>query len=181
MQIGSKPTFFYYSSEDLLLVETLNIDSTWINQLRKAIVHLFDDLGDHVIFRSINNAWYQLLPDLPGNRLWTPLLLQYVLKFYGKDVGAHTIQALPNQNYSILHCMIVSVDSEVQTFQDAVIAYLTEDEIPQREFSVDGLREVLIKGKMIAGNELSGSLHTALADDLRFTWSIDGKQVTIKV
>ena len=107
MQLGIKPVYLCYSSDEIVLAETLGIDGAWLDRTGAALQRLFADTGDHVILRSIRDIWYQQLPLLPAARPWTPLLLQYILKFYGGQLGAKTIQAMSSQRYDTLHCMMV--------------------------------------------------------------------------
>ena len=181
MQIGIEPYFFYYSSDDIITSESMHIDGSWLNQSQKALTRLFEDMGDHVVLRSINPIWYEQLPDLPGHRSWTPLLLQYVLRFYGKKVGARTIGTELAQRYDTVHSMLVSSQSEIQTFGDTVIAYIVDNGIEQRHFEAEQLRRVLVLGGMITGGELFSHLPKAIGNDPRFAWDVAGKNVNIKV
>jgi len=181
MQIGVKPLFFYYSSVDLVLVESMHIDQAWLEQAARALKRLFADVGDHIVIRSILPIWYEQLPTLPSYRQWTPLLFQYVLKFYGKQLGARTIGSQLNQRYDILHSMIVCDDSEIQTFGDAVIAYIVDSNIEQRHFEAEELRHTLVNGGFIAGNELIWHMQKAIGKDPRFSWDVTGDNVSIKV
>lgn len=181
MNIGIKPYFFYYSSEEIISVESMSIDAEWLGQAEKALKLLFEDAGDHIVLRAINQIWYEQLPALPGYLPWTPLLLQYVLLFYGKRLGAKTVCAELSQKYDVLHAMLVAQDSEIQTFADAVVAYLVDNEIPDRQFDAEELRGILLDGGMIAGNELIWNMRKAIGSDPRFIWTISGERVTVRV
>jgi hypothetical protein len=95
--------------------------------------------------------------------------------------GAHTISALSGQSVDTIHAMLVSKDSEIQTFPDAVAAFLIDDGIEQRYFEAEDLRQLLLKRGMIIGNELIWNMHKALANDTRFAWDADGQHVFVKV
>lgn len=181
MQLGIKPVFFYYSSEEILYAGCMNIDAAWLDQAKKALERLFADVGDHIVLRSINPVWYDQMPTLPGYIPWTPLLLQYILQFYGKKLGAKTISTKLNQKYDVLHAMLVTQDSEVQTFADAVVAYLVDSGIDQRQFEAEELRGHLLDGGLIAGNELIYNVSKAIGTDPRFAWDASGGRVNIKV
>lgn len=181
MQLGIKPIFFYYSDEEIISAESMRMDEDWLAQAGKAFQRLFADVGDHVVLRSINPIWYEQLPTLPGYLPWTPLLLQYILQFYGEKLGAKTIGAELNQKYCTLHAMLVTPDSEVQTFADAVVAYLIDSGIPERQFEAEELRRRLVDGGLIAGNELIWNMPRAIGSDPRFAWDASGEKVNIKV
>ena len=77
--------------------------------------------------------------------------------------------------------MIVSGTSEISTFADAVIALLIDEQIEQRRFEAEELRQLLVEYGMVAGNELIWKMPKVLAKDERFMWDADEKHVTIKV
>lgn len=181
MQLGYKPIFFYYSSEEIISAESMGIDEAWLDQAEKALKRLFADVGDHVVLRSINPIWYEQMPTLPGYLPWTPLLLQYILQFYGNKLGAKTLGSELNQKYDVLHAMLVTPDSEIQTFADAVVAFLVDSGIPERQFEAEELRGRLVDGGLIAGNELIWHMPKAIGSDPRFAWNASGGKVSIKV
>lgn len=181
MRIGDEPRFFYYSGVEIISAESMAIDETWLAQAEKALKRLFADVGDHIVLRSIDPIWYEQLPALPGRRPWTPMLLQYVLQFYGRRLAAKTVGAELNQRYDALHAMLISWNSEVQTFADAVIAYLVDCGISERQFEAEKLRETLVRGRLIAGNELYKNMPKAIGRDPRFAWDAAGENVSIKV
>lgn len=181
MHIGSQPIFFYYNYEEIISTESMGIDEAWLNQVKQALSRLFADVGDHIVLRAINPIWFEQLPTLPGYRPWTRLLLQYVLTFYGKHLGAKTIGSELNQNYYQLHAMLVTQNSVVQTFADAVVAYLMDSEIEQRQFEAEELRGVLLKGGLITGNELIWHVPKAIGSDPRFAWDMSGQNVKVQV
>ena len=181
MQLGYKPIFFYYSSEEIISAESMGIDNAWLDQAEKALQRLFADVGDHVVLRLINPIWYEQMPTLPGYLPWTPLLLQCILQFYGTKLGAKTIGSELNQKYDVLHAMLVTSGSEIQTFADAVVAYLVDSGIPERQFEAEELRGRLVDGGLIAGGELIGHMPKAIGSDPRFAWNASGGKVSIKV
>lgn len=181
MCIGSKPYFFYYSSEYIITSESMKIDAAWLKQVDRALKRLFEDSGDHIVIRSIMSMWFEQLPTLPGYIPWTPLLLQYVLQFYGKQLGVRTIGSELNQKYDVLHAMLVTKDSVIQTFADTVVAYLVDNDIEQRQFDAEELRCLLVNGGLIAGNELIWHMPKAIGKDPRFVWNASGEKVSIKV
>lgn len=181
LHIGTEPYFLYYSSDEVITNESMHIDANWISNSKKAFERLFDDVGDHIVLRTINPMWFEQLPTLPANRPWTPLLLQYVVHFYGKQLGARTIQTETTQKYDTLHAMLVSDKSELQTFADAVVAYIVDQGIEQRKYETEQLRRTLLYGKLINGGELLNNLPKAIGMDPRFAWDAAGKNVTIRV
>ncbi len=182
MKFYTDPIFMLYDSGQLILGESMNIDATWFADVQNALQKLFADMGDHVVMRDIQPWWFSLLPVLPTGRPWTLLLLQSILFHYSKQLGgAHTIGALHSQSLDTIHAMLVSGDSEVQSFADAVIAFLVDDGVDQRDFEAEELRLRLVHRGMVAGNELIWNMPKALANDARFVWSADGQRVLVKV
>lgn len=181
MRIYNQPIFFIYGGGTLLYSESMGMDEDWFDTVRKALENLFADLGDHVVLRDIQRWWFMQLPSLPGGKDWTLPLLQNVLYFYSKQLGARTINAMSGQTYETVHAMLVRLDSEIQSFPDAVAAFLVDSGIPERRFEAEQLRQLLVQRGMIAGGELYTNMPKALAKDFRFAWDADGQHVTIKV
>lgn len=181
MRVYDEPIFLFYEPGVFITTESMGVDEAWLNRTAQALSKLFADVGDHIVLRDIQPWWYNLLSELPGNRPWTPLLLQSVLMHYGKKVGARTIIALAGQNCDTLNAMLVSLNSEIQTFADAVIALLIEEHIEQRRFEAEELRHLLARRGMISGNELIWNMPKALPNDGRFAWDADGQNVTINI
>lgn len=134
-----------------------------------------------MILRYIPSIWFDRLPAISGNRPWTPLLLQSVLRFYNKELGARTIQALDGQSLETLHTMLVASDSPIQNFGDVVISYLLEQNIERRKFEAEELRLLLVDGGILHGNELIWNMPKALKQDGRFAWDASGNNVTVKI
>lgn len=183
IKIGKEPYFFMYDSDRRIIMsaKSMQINDSWLNQVRDELNRLWNDLGDHVILRELHPMWLERLPRLPKNLPWTPMLLQGVVKFYGDRLGAKTICAMDGQYITALHAMLVKDDSEIQNFGDAVVCYLIENEISQRTFEAEELRRLLIKSKMINGNELIKKMPKALGNDERFAWDASGEHVKIRV
>ena len=182
MKLNEEPIFLYYQPDVLITGESLQLNDAWFSKAQQALDKLFSDLGDHIVLRDIQPWWYSLLPALPGDRPWTPLLLQSILGFYSKKLGnAKTICGMASQSKDTLHAMLVSGSSEVQTFSDAVAAWYVDDGITGKRFQAEDLRELLVKRGLLAGSELYGRLHKALANDPRFAWSADNTTVTINL
>lgn len=182
MHVYDKPTFLFYAYHVFVLSECLRINDEWLNAVKKALDRLFADMGDHVILRDIQPIWYAQLPSLPGDRPWTGILLQSVLLHYGKKLGsAKTIYAYQSLSGDYLQSMLVSSESEIQSFNDAVIAVLVENEIKQREFESGELRQILIDRGLIGSTDLIGGLSKYITSDERFVWSSKGQRVSIKI
>lgn len=181
LKLYSEPEFFYYEPGILIYAKSMSINENWHNTVRSALSRLFADVGDHIILREIQPVWFDQLPWLPGGRSWTPMLLQSILKFWGDDLGARTIIAMETQNIETLHAMLVQTDSPIQNFGDVVVSYLLENDIEQRTFDAEELRMLLLKSKMIQGNELIYNMPKALGGDERFSWDVSGNNVTVLV
>lgn len=182
MQVYEKPIFLFYDEHVYITAESLKINDEWLATIRKALDRLFADMGDHIVLRDIQTVWYWQLPSLPGDKQWTALLLQSVLRHYSKKLnGAHTIYGLSSQAGDTLHAMIVKADSEIQTFADAIVAVLLDDQIEQREFEAEELRQLLVRRGLIAGNELIWKMPKVTEKDERFIWSNHDQHVTVKV
>ena len=181
MRLGKEPEFFFYEPGTLISAKSMGIDDLWKESVGRALNNLLSDADDHIVLRQIQPVWYESLPALPEHRRWTPLLLQYVLRFYGKEFDAKTIMAMKSQSMDTLHAMLVKTDSPIQNFGDAVIAYLVEGETEQRSFEAEELRQLLVKTGMIQGNELIGNMPKALAKDERFAWDAKGENITVRV
>lgn len=181
MHIYDEPTFLYYEEGVLIYMGNVNINDEWKNIIHIALDKLFEDVGDHIVLREIQPIWYDQLPTLPGIRAWTPMLLQNVLRYYGDELGARTIIAMNSQSIETLHTMLVSNDSQVQTFGDVVVSLLLENGIQKRNFTAEELRMFLIELKAIHGGELIGNMSKALGDDERFAWDVSGNKVTVRI
>lgn len=181
MKMWTEPTFFFYDDDTVAMAEALRIDDEWKKSITQSLKVLFDDAGNHIILRNIPSIWFDRLPAISGNRSWTPLLLQSVLRFYGKELGARTIQALEGQALETVHTMLVVNDSPIQNFGDVVISYLLEQNIERRKFEAEELRLLLVNGGILHGNELIWNMPKALKSDGRFAWDASGNQVTVKI
>ena len=181
MHLGKEPEFFFYEPGTIISAKSMQIDDLWKERVGRALNNLLNDADDHIILRQIQPVWYESLPALPEGRRWTPLLLQFVLQFYGKEFGAKTIMAMHSQSMDTLHAMLVKADSPIQNFGDAVIACLTDNETEQRSFQAEELRQLLVKTGMIQGNELIWNMPKALTKDERFAWDAKGENVTVRV
>lgn len=177
----NKPVFLLYAENEYILTELMHIDEAFLTQIQTALNHLFADAGDHMILRQIAANWYTLLPTLPNALAWTPLLLQQMLRYYPKKLGARTIQALDTQNSSTLHAMVVQSDSWIQDFRDAVAIYLHDQRPDVRSIYGEELRRILVEAGMIGKNELHNNMPKALSGDPRFLWNREGDTVTVRV
>lgn len=181
MQMTTSPEFLSYGENVLISAKSMEINDEWMEQVREALKRLFADVGDHIILREIQPFWYEQLPTLPGRRPWTPLLLQSILRFYKKSLGACTIAAMDSQGTETLHAMLVKIDSPIQNFGDVVISYLLDNEIAQRCFGVKELRQLLVDANMIQGSELIYNMPKALGHDERFAWDAKEENVVIRI
>lgn len=181
MRMWAEPIFFFYDDDTVATAEALHIDDEWKKSITQSVTVLLDDVGDHIILRNIPSIWFDRLPVISANRPWTPLLLQSVLRFYGKEFGARTIQALDGQSLETLHAMLVANDSAIQNFGDVVVSYLLEKNIERRKFEAEELRNMLVDGGVLHGNELIWNMPKALKGDSRFSWDASGNYVTVKI
>ena len=181
MHVYDEPIFFCYENGIFMYAKNMNIDNAWIDNVKKALDALLTETGGHIILRSIPVAWLTHLPPLPGGNLWTPLLLQSVLRFYSGPLGARTISAMERQSIDTLHAMLVTDSSMIQSFGDVVVTWMMDNEINQRVFKAEELRRNLVEAGIIHGNELIGNMPKALKNDERFAWDASGSHVTIEL
>lgn len=181
MRMQTEPIFFFYDQDLVVFEEALNIDESWKESISKSLQILFDDADDHIILRNIPAIWFDRLPVISGNHPWTPLLLQSILRFYSKELGARTIQALDGQSLETVHAMLVANNSSIQNFGDVVISYMIEHSIERRKFDAEELRVLLVDCGILHGNELIWNMPKALKQDERFAWDATGNQVVIKI
>lgn len=186
MKIYEVPDYLFYERGYLITAESIGITPEWLGKVKKALDKLFDDVGDHIVIRDIQPLWYKLLPELPNGRQWTALLLQNILRFYNREIGARTIYALDTQSIETLHAMLVSHDSEIQTFSDAVLSIFAENHISQLaettlKYTGEELRKILVEYGLIAGKELIYTMPDALPSDEHFIWDLENKNITIKI
>ena len=161
--------------------ESMQIDHEWIEKVKRALNNLFSDVGDHIVIRGIDSYWYEQLPELPKRIGWTPLLLQYVIRFYGAKLGARTIRSDLAKQYDSIDTFLVRENCELQTFGDAIIAYMIDSNIGVRCLQAEQLRQILVDGKLIGEYELRGNLPRAIGNDPRFAWDAIGEYVNIQV
>lgn len=181
MKIYTEPSFLYYDEGVFIYSKNMGINEVWKANVKTALNKLFADVGDHIILRDIHPIWFRQLPELPGGLHWTPLLLQNILRYYSEELGARTIIAMDGQSIETLHTMLVQNESPIQYFGDVVIAILMENEIPERTFVAETLRQLLVNYHAIKGNELIWNMPKALSSDERFAWDAGGSSVTIKI
>lgn len=180
--------FILYNNDETegyryILKESIGMDDAFFQTVLAKIMILIDEYGyeDHIVIRSIPSRWFQSLPSLPSSAIWTPLFLQNLLIEYGTDKlnGIHTISASDTQYAFTLHTMIVTESSRVQTFSDAIIATLIDNDVSQRSFQKEELRKLLFKYGLISEHELTTILTNAT--DKRFVWDDAQRNVVIKV
>lgn len=181
MRLNREPDFFFYESGVFISAKCMKINDSWKERVDQALKKLLNDADGHIILREIQPVWFESLPALPGQRPWTPLLLQFVLRFYGKEFHVKTIAAMGSQKMDTIHAMLVKEDGPIQNFGDAVIAYLLERGIEQRAFKAEELRQLLVRAGMLHGNEVIWNMPKALAKDERFAWDAKGEDVTVRV
>lgn len=181
LKICIEPKFLIYGDNEYISAESIGIDDAYLGRIKDALKKLFNDAGEHIILRRISNSWLSMLPPLPGDLSWTPMLLQQIVYFYGESLQARTIPAKSGQDLDTLHAMLVNRDSWIQDFRDAVATLLEEEQRGKDHFETDELRAVLLNAGMIQGGELWSSLPKALAGDPRFIWSSNGTSVTVRI
>ena len=64
---------------------------------------------------------------------------------------------------------------------DVVVTWLMDNDIEQRNFEAEDLREDLVDAGILQGNELIGNMPKALKQDERFAWDAGGSRVTIRL
>ena len=180
MRVYDEPIFFCYESGIFMYVESMHIDSAWMDTVKKALEALLTEVGGHIILRSLPDTWLEQLPPLPESSLWTPLLLQSVLRCYSRQLGARTIPAMERQSLDTLHAMLVIDSCMIQNFGDVVVTWLMDNEIEQHDFEAEELRGDMVDAGIIQGNELIWNMPKALKQDERFAWDASGLHVTIE-
>ena len=164
-----------------MLFRSLHIDAAFLESIHVALRRLFADSDGHIIPHNISDGWYNLLPVLPDGLMWTPMLLQQLIRFYPDELGARTIIAMKSQDSNTLHAMFVEKESWIQDFRDVVAVFL-HDEMPNRcEFEAEELRVMLVDAGMISGNQLNNNMHNALGGDPRFIWNSEGSHVKVRM
>lgn len=166
-----------------VLKEAIGMTESFFQKVYDKIIRLFEEYGyeDHIVIRNIPSRWFSQLPQFTATASWTPLLLQSLIIEYGTEKlnGLHTIFASDNQFSATLHAMVVTENSRVQSFADAIIATLIDNNIPQRTFQKEELRRLLVTHGLISEYELRTIL--ANATDERFVWDDAQRNVVIKV
>lgn len=176
----TKPRFLLYRENEYLSVEALQLCDDWYHEARQAMRTLLDETDGFVIFRDIGDGFFDRLPRLPYGLTWTHLLLQQLLRFWGKRIGARTIAAYANQSMSTIHAFLVAADTDIHTFADGVALWVALEQVEERRYQADELRELLRERGIIANNELYSILHKALANDSRFAWDHEMETVMIR-
>ena len=179
LKISNDSDYYQYDTGVYLLKETINMLKADIVVMRNALDLLLQE-ENFVILRDIADSWFALLPSLPQNMPWTPLLLQEVIASNSDQLPFRTIPALPcgSQDLDTIHVAIVPNDSFLTNFADVVHLYLAKKETLPMRFSAETLRIKLREAGMIAGNELYFAMPKAL-NDHRFAWDPDGKNVMV--
>ncbi len=181
LRIDKEPVFLIYAENEYLFAELVPIDDVFLKTIHLALQHLLEDTGGYIIPRNISDSWYKLLPTLPGALVWTPMLLQQLIRFYPDKLQARTIIAMDSQNSNTLHAMFVEKESWIQDFRDVVAVFL-HNEMPNRyEFEAEELRGILVDAGMISGNQLIYNMPNALGGDPRFLWDSDGNRVKVRI
>lgn len=182
MQVYDKPIFLFYDVHTYMTAESMGIDKAWLQEVSRVLNALFTEAGDHIVLRQIPTLWLLQLPTLPQNRPWTPLMVQSVLMHYSQQLnGAHTIASVSGQTGDTLQAMLVSGDSGIQTFADAVSVKMADEGKFKLQLTTEELRQMLVQWEMIGSFELTNTLPKALANDPRFAWSADERNVIVKV
>ena len=68
MKVYDEPIFLFYEPGVFITKESIGIDDNWLEKAKAAIEKLFADAGDHIVLRDIQPWWYDLLPQLPGDK-----------------------------------------------------------------------------------------------------------------
>lgn len=176
----TKPHFLLYQEKTYLSVEAMQIDKTWYQEASRALLALMEETKGFVILRDVQDGFFDRMPRLPYGLKWTHLLLQQALRFWGKKMCVRTIPAHTGQQMSTLHAFLVADDADIHTFADGVAVWIALEGVEQRRYASEELRELLRDRGIIAGGELSGILHKALADDSRFAWDHEKETVVVR-
>lgn len=114
--------------------EKISITPDFLQELREQIKMLMAEFEFGFIpMWDIGADWYAGLPSLVNGRRWTPLLLQSIIRDYGKELGVRTI---PRQEIRQLHAAIVESGSDLQYYSDLVYCAIRNHN-PAKSVTVD--------------------------------------------
>ncbi len=126
--------FWMVEDGTYLLKEKISITPDFLQELREQIKMLMAEFEFGFIpMWDIGADWYAGLPSLVNGRRWTPLLLQSIIRDYGKELGVRTI---PRQEIRQLHAAIVESGSDLQYYSDLVYCAIRNHN-PAKSVTVD--------------------------------------------
>lgn len=162
-----------------ILTEAVSPTSERCSLIAAAMDKLFScENTPYIVLRDITLTWFSCLPELPSSLLWTPLLLQELLRIR-PGIGYRVIMPnLKGQALDTVGAAIVPSKSEIETFADVVHRFsFGKYELPLK-LSAEELRLDLREAGMLCGNELIYNMHKALRD-YRFAFSDENRTVMI--
>ena len=172
----NRDLFWQYAPFQYVIREAVPVNDDWQDIVKKSLDQLLSNVP-FVVPRSIAEYFFNSLPTLTHNVLWTPLLLQDVIR--DLDLGFRTIPAGEGQDSDVVHAAIVHHDSNFKTFAD-IAWYLINEEIgtPQKMMAEE-MRQILVDKQVLKGNERIWGMHKAIPNDYRFVWLDDNNKVLI--
>jgi hypothetical protein len=172
----SDSTFYFYTETTYILSECLQIDESFISEMKQSLNRLFDD-RDYIIPEDIEEDWFNTLPKLSLGLSWNLLLLQEVIR-YNEDIGYKPLFAGIEQSPYRLSGAFVKANSGA-TLVDIIYAYTYgKFGLPYRT-STDKYRILLRQAGFIHGSEWYTGMHK-IFNDPRFAFSNENKSILVR-
>lgn len=174
-----KGQLLFCDNAKFVLTETVNPTADRCARITEELNALFScEDAPFIILRDISSSWFFRLPELANGLIWTPLLLQEVLRIC-PEIGYRVILPdLKGQSLNTLGAAVVPSQSVIQTFADIVHRFCYERyKLPIRVLA-ENLRLELRNAGLICGNELIYNMHKALKD-YRFAFTDKNQTVMI--
>lgn len=171
-----RQTFLQYGENRFVLREALHVSDSFLSALRMQIENLLAG-EDYIAFGEIDDYFYKTLPAVPANILWSPLLLEDILRIF--DIGYITIEAGTENDKKTIPAAILKKNSYFRTFADMVWKETSKAYFLPKEFTSTEFREFLLNKGFIHGSEKMWNVHKTVAGDLRFYWTEKNSKVTI--
>lgn len=169
-------SFLQYDENSFVLMEALNIDESFLDDLKIQLSNLLGD-DDYASFGEIDDYFYTTLPRVPVNIYWTPLLLEDILRIC--DLEYFTVEAGKDNDKKTIPAALIKRNSPYRTFNDVVWAEISKGYTLPKEFSAEEFREFLLDKGFIRGTEKMWNVHKTVAGDIRFFWTNNKSKVTI--
>ncbi len=169
-------TFLQFAENRFVLAEALQIDEDFLAQVKMQTEKLLEG-EDYIAIGEIDDYFYTTLPALPGDIIWSALLLEDILRVY--DIGFTTIEAGQDNDKKTLPAALVRKRSIYKSFGDVVWSEVARTFSLPKEFTSSEFRDFLLNRGLIHGSEKMWSVHKTVAGDIRFYWTEQYGKVTI--